>query len=73
MREAVVRRLELMYRPELSTLAEPDRRRILIALEAITDFESWARMREMAGLAVPEACRVWIRAVDSLLPATPVS
>ena len=72
-RQAIVARLELMYRPELDTLDAIAHKRVLIALEAITDFESWARMREMAGLAVPEACRVWIRAVDSLLPATPVS
>jgi len=71
MREAVVRRLELMYRPELSTLAEPDRRRILIALEALTDFESWAQMRGRHGLAFEDACAVWIRAIDGLLPPTP--
>jgi AcrR family transcriptional regulator len=71
MREAVMRRLELMYRPELSTLAEADRRRILIALEALTDFESWARMRAEYALSVEDACAVWIRTIDSLLPPTP--
>ena len=72
-RKAILSRLELMYRPELATLGPTDRKRTLIALEAITDFESWARMREMVGLSVPEACAVWIRAIDGLLPATPVS
>jgi AcrR family transcriptional regulator len=72
-REAIMARLEMMYVPELDTLGPTARRRTLIALEAITDFESWARMRETAGLSVGEACRVWIRAIDSLLPATPVS
>jgi AcrR family transcriptional regulator len=71
MREAVVRRLELMYRPELSTLAEGDRRRTLIALEALTDFESWAEMRGRHELAFVDACAVWIRAIDGLLPPTP--
>ena len=71
MREAVMRRLELMYRPELSTLAETDRRRTLIALEALTDFESWARMRSEHALSIEGACAVWIRTIDSLLPATP--
>ncbi len=71
MREAVVRRLELMYRPELSTLGEWDRRRILIALEALTDFESWAHMRGRHELAFDDACAVWIRAIDGLLPPTP--
>ena len=71
MREAVVRRLELMYRPELSAIAECDRRRILIALEALTDFESWAHMRGRHELAFEDACAIWIRAIEGLLPATP--
>ncbi len=72
-RGAILARIELMYRPELETLDAVMRKRVLIALEAITDFESWSRMREIAGLSVEEACAVWIRAIDSLLPATPVS
>ncbi|HYD05804.1 MAG TPA: hypothetical protein VEC60_08760, partial [Reyranella sp.] len=48
-RDALMARLELMYRPELEALDAVGRRRTLIALEAITDFESWARMRETAG------------------------
>jgi AcrR family transcriptional regulator len=72
-REAVRLRLELMYRPELRTLGPVERQRTLIALEAITDFESWARMRESSALSVEEARAVWIRAVDRLLPAAPVS
>ena len=70
-RERTIQRLELMYRPELSTLSERERQHLLIALEAITDMESWARMRELHGLSVEEACGVWIRAVDRMLPATP--
>jgi AcrR family transcriptional regulator len=71
MREAVMRRLELMYRPELSTLVRAEHRRILIALEALTDFESWARMRSDHALTIEDACAVWIRTIDGLLPATP--
>jgi AcrR family transcriptional regulator len=71
MREAVMRRLELMYQPELSTLVGAERRRILIALEALTDFESWARMRSDHALTIEDACAVWIRTIDGLLPATP--
>jgi AcrR family transcriptional regulator len=71
MREAVMRRLELMYRPELSTLSDREGRWILIALEALTDFESWAHMRSHHGLSVEEACAAWIRAIDGLLPPTP--
>ena len=72
-RDMIRGRLELMYKPELSALAEPARRETIIALELLTDFESWGRMRELYGLSVEEACSVWIRAIDSLLPPTPVA
>ena len=71
MRDAVWARLMLMYRPEISTLADADRTALLITLEALTDFESWGRMRERHGLSVEEARDVWIRAIDRLLPPTP--
>ena len=72
-RELILRRLELMYQPELSTLAEPQRRYTLIALEALTDFESWGRMRENYGLTIEEAREVWMRTIDRLLPSTPAA
>jgi len=72
-REAIVARIMLMYRPELDSVSHVERRRTLIAIEALTDFESWARMREAAGLSFEDACTVWIRAIDRLLPPTPVS
>jgi AcrR family transcriptional regulator len=70
-REAVLGRLELMFRAELSTLPESDRKELLIALEALTDIESWARMREAFQLSFEEACAVWSTAIDRLLPPTP--
>ena len=70
-RERTIERMEIMYRPELSTLSERDRKHMLIALEAITDMESWARMRELYGLSFEEACSVWVRAIDRMLPPTP--
>lgn len=70
-RELIFRRLELMYQPELSTLAEPMRRYTLIALEALTDFESWGRMREDYSLTIEAAREVWMRTIDRLLPPTP--
>ena len=73
MREAIRRRLEIMYRPELSSLDEPQRQYTLIALEAITDFESWGRMREDNGLSLEQACAVWITVIDRLLPPTPAA
>ena len=70
-RETTVARIELMYKPELSSLAEEERKQLLIALEALTDMESWARMREMHGLTFEEGCTVWTGAIDRLLPPTP--
>ena len=73
-REAIRRRLELMYKPELATLSEAARRQTLIAIELLLDFESWGRMRELYGLSFDEGCRTWIDAIDRLLPAAaPVS
>ena len=72
-RETTVGRMELMYKPELSTLPENERRQLLIALEALTDMESWARLREHHGLSFEEACDVWIHAIDRLLPAIPAT
>lgn len=70
-RELIMKRLELMYQPELSALSEVDRKRTLIALEALTDFESWGRMRDLYGLSFEQACTLWIGAIDRLLPPTP--
>jgi AcrR family transcriptional regulator len=70
-RERIIRRIEEMYAPELSTLDERGRRQTVLAMEALVDFESWARMREQFGLSFGEACGVWIRAIDRLLPPTP--
>jgi hypothetical protein len=72
-RETAVARLDLMYRPELSTLPEDERKGLLIALEALTDVESWARMREMFKLSFEESCAVWLTAIDRLLPPTPTA
>jgi AcrR family transcriptional regulator len=70
-RQAVVRRIELMYGPELAVLPDAERRDLLIALEALVDFESWGRMREFHGLSFDDACSVWIRTIDRILPPTP--
>jgi hypothetical protein len=60
-----------MYAPELSTTTAEERRYLLIVLEALTDVESWARMRELFGLSFEEASEAWMQAIDRLLPATP--
>ena len=70
MRQAIVKRIELMYEAELSTLGETERRQTLIAIESLIDFESWARMREFNGLSIEESREVWIKSIDRLLPPT---
>jgi AcrR family transcriptional regulator len=66
-------RLEHMYRPELDSLAEPARNAVLIALEALTDWACWVRMREHYGHSFDQACNAWIEAIERLLPPTPAS
>ena len=72
-RQVILRRIEMMYEPELSSVPELQRRRIVIAIESLIDFESWGRMTEDNGLSFEEACAVWTLAIDRLLPPTPVS
>ena len=72
-RQAILKRIELMYDPELSTLNETARRQTLIAIESLIDFESWARMRDFGGMSIEEAREVWVMSIDRLLPPTPVS
>ena len=72
-RQAILKRIELMYEPELATLGATERLQTLIAIESLIDFESWARMREFSNLSVEEAREVWVISIDRLLPPTPVS
>lgn len=70
-RGMIAERLEVIYEPELSTLPTAERRKLLVALEALMDFESWGLMREHHGMSFEEACSIWINAVDRLLPPAP--
>jgi len=72
-RQAILKRIELMYQPELATLNDKERQQTMIAIETLIDFESWARMREFSGLSIEESREVWVTAIDRLLPPTPVS
>lgn len=69
-REMVVQRIEDVYAPELSTLEPCRRRQTVLAIEALVDFESWARLRGLFGLSFEDACAVWMHAIDRLLPGT---
>lgn len=70
-RMLVYERFQLMYRRELATLSDIDRRNLLMALESLTDYESWGRMRHDHGLSYDDACAAWIAVIDHLLPPTP--
>ncbi len=67
-RAAMVARLELVYGPELSTLSGAERTRRLVALDILTDFESWGCMREGHGLSIEAARAIWINAIGRMLP-----
>ena len=67
-RAAMFSRLELVYRPELSTLSEAERTQLLVTLDILTDFESWGRMREDHGLSIEAARDLWINAIGRMLP-----
>ena len=68
-RAAMLARLLLVYGPELSTLSEAERAQLLVALDILTDFESWRRMREDHGLSIEAARDLWINAIGRMLPA----
>jgi AcrR family transcriptional regulator len=69
-RLANVERIKLMYAPELSSLPEPPRSQLVIALAALTSFESWDQMRHCYGLSMEAAQDVWRSAIDRMLPTT---
>lgn len=70
-RQAVLRRIELMYDEELSVLADVERLQTVLAIDSLVDFESWGRMRDVSGLSIEEGRQVWIMSIDRLLPPTP--
>ena len=69
MRAATVFRLGLAYGPELSTLSAAEHAQLLVALDILTDFESWGRMRQDHGLSIEAARDLWINAIGRMLPA----
>ena len=67
-RFANIERMKLMYRLELSLLAESVRDELLIALATLISFESWDQMRNSFGLSAEAAQAVWRSAIDRMLP-----
>jgi AcrR family transcriptional regulator len=68
-RLANIERIKLMYAPELSSLPEPPRAQLVIALAVLTSFESWDQMRHCHGLSIDAAQAVWRSAIDRMLPS----
>ncbi|MFO1080543.1 MAG: TetR/AcrR family transcriptional regulator [Reyranellaceae bacterium] len=62
-------RVSLLFARELEPLGSPQRTAILIAMEAVTDFDSWGRMRKDYGLSFDEAKDVWRETIDRILPS----
>lgn len=71
LRALIRTRIELMYEPELATLPPEQRVAVVAAIEALTDFETWGRLRGHYRLSVEGACAAWVEAIDRLLPPTP--
>jgi len=67
-RLANVERMKLMYAPEFATLPEAPRDQLLVALAALTSFESWDQMRNCHGQSPDAAQAVWRSAIDRMLP-----
>ena len=64
-----IERMKLMYRRELSSLPEPKREQLLIALGLLISFESWDQMRHCYRLSMEAAQAVWRSAIDRMLPS----
>ena len=64
-----IERMKLMYRPELSTLSDPEREQLLTALALLISFESWDQMRHCYRLSMEAAKAVWRSAIDRMLPS----
>jgi AcrR family transcriptional regulator len=68
-RLANIERMKLMYGLELSSLPESARDQLLIALAALTSFESWDQMRHCYDLSMEATQGVWRSAIDRMLPS----
>jgi AcrR family transcriptional regulator len=68
-RLANIKRMKFMYGLELSSLPEPARDQLLIALAALTSFESWDQMRHCYDLSMEATQGVWRSAIDRMLPS----
>jgi AcrR family transcriptional regulator len=71
-RAAMVARIELMYRSELSMLPDAERSRLIVAMGILMDFESWGSMREGDGLSIEAARDVWMSALGRMLVSVPL-
>jgi hypothetical protein len=67
-RLANIERLKLMYEPELTSLMEPERNQLLMALATLVSFECWDQLRHFHNLSMEAAQSVWRSAIDRMLP-----
>ena len=66
-RDVQRRRSEIAFKSELSGLPEEDRKQLLDAIQAATDADAWALLRQHTKLDVSQAEQVWRRLVLALV------
>jgi hypothetical protein len=68
-RDSRMERLRTYYAPELANLPESLRWSVVFALDAITDYAVWGRLRQVDGLSTEEGRKAWIGTTERLLAA----
>ena len=68
-----IERMRLMYRPEMASLTDAERERLLFVLGTLVSFESWDQMRNCFGQSSEAGQTAWREAIDRLLPPTPAA
>lgn len=66
-RDVQRRRSEIALKPEIGGLAEDERKQLLDAIQAATDADAWALLRNHTKLEPPQAEQVWLRLVFALV------
>lgn len=61
------RQVTVCFRPELEPLASPDRRRVVLAIDALTSFGAWELLTGMHRCTGPDVAATWALALHALL------
>jgi len=66
-RDVQRRRSEIAFKTELALVPELERKQLLDAIQASTDIDAWALLRQHTNLDVAQAEQVWLRLVVALV------